>query len=136
LRDAEERGYIKLVEKQGGYGRTTPREYTIEKYAVEIEQETRSSFGSGVFPSREAVEAAQKNYSDEPQPPKYSGTDGTRRRGEPDYTDCTTVPEWVGPLKEKNSKGGAAPLSGSFTPNSSSDEWNGPGKTPKWFLEL
>ena len=41
LRDAEERGYIKLVEKQGGYGRTTPREYTIEKYAVEIEQETQ-----------------------------------------------------------------------------------------------
>ena len=64
LRDAEERGYIKLVEKQGGYGRTTPREYTIEKYAVEIEQETQSSFGSGVFPSREAVEAAQKNSSE------------------------------------------------------------------------
>jgi hypothetical protein len=48
LQDAEDRGYIKLVEKQGGYGRTTPREYTIEKYAIEIEQETMTSFGSGL----------------------------------------------------------------------------------------
>ena len=105
LRDAEDRGYIKLVEKQGGYGKTTPREYTIEKYAVEIEQETKSSFGSGVFPSREAVEAEQENFAERPQSHRYSGTDGTRCAAEPNYTDCTTVPEGLGPSKKKNSGG-------------------------------
>jgi hypothetical protein len=65
LRDAEARGYIKLVERLGGYGKTTPREYTIAKSAEEIAREAQSSFGSRVFPSRAAVEAEQ-NLAEEP----------------------------------------------------------------------
>jgi hypothetical protein len=136
LRDAEDRGYIKLVEKQGGYGRTTPREYTIEKYAVEIEQETKSSFGSGVFPSREAVEAEQKNSSEGPQSSRYNGTDGTRRAAEPNYTDCTTIPERPGPSEEKNSGAGSAPENGGTRPDTHSDNCREPGKPLRWELEL
>ena len=136
LRDAEDRGYIKLVEKQGGYGKTTPREYTIEKYAVEIEEETKSSFGSGVFPSREAVEAAQKNSSEGPQSSRYSGTDGTRRAAEPNYTDCTTVPETPGPSEKKNSGAGSTPDNVGSPPDISSDNLKEPGKPLRWKLEL
>jgi hypothetical protein len=131
LRDAEDRGYIKLVDKQGGYGKTTPREYTIEKYAVEIEQETKSSFGPGVFPSREAVETEQQIFAERPQSPRYSGTDGTRRAAEPNYTDCTAVPEGPGPFEEKNSGPRSPPENGGSAPDSDSDNRKEPGK-PRW----
>jgi hypothetical protein len=105
LRDAEERGYIELVAKPGGYGRTTPREYKIIKYAVEIEDEAKTPFGSGVFPSPEAVEAELKIFSEEPVSPRYSGTAGTRSDSGQNYTDYTTVPEGDRP-SEKNFMGG------------------------------
>jgi hypothetical protein len=92
LRDAEERGYIELVDKPSGHGKTTPREYKIVKYAAEIENETETSFGSGVFPSPESVEAEMKKFSEEPVSPWYSGTDGTRSDSGPNCTDYTTVP--------------------------------------------
>jgi hypothetical protein len=93
LRDAQERGYIELIEKHGGYGRTTPREYKIIRYAADIENEVETPFGQGAFPSPEAVEAELKNFSEEPVSPRYSGTAGTRRDSGQNYTDCTTVPE-------------------------------------------
>jgi hypothetical protein len=71
LRDAEARSFIKLVERPGGYGKTTAREYTIAKHAEEIEREAQSSFGSRVFPSREAVEAEQ-NLVEQPPAPNYT----------------------------------------------------------------
>jgi hypothetical protein len=101
LRDAEERGYIELIDKASGYARTTPREYKIIKYAVEIENETETPFGSGVFPSAEAVEAEMKIFPEEPVSPKYSGTDGTRSDSGPNCTDYTTVPNEDG-ASEKN----------------------------------
>jgi hypothetical protein len=110
LRDAEERGYIELVDKPVGYGGTTPREYKIVKYAVEIENEMETPFGSGVFPSPEAVEAEMKIFSEEPVSPRYSGTDGTRNDSDGNCTDYTTVPEedWH---CEKNFMGGVRPRS-------------------------
>jgi hypothetical protein len=136
LRDAEERGYIKLVDKQGGYGRTTPREYTIEKYAVQIEEETRTSFGTGVFPSREAVEAAQKNSSERPQSTRYSGTAGTRSAGEPNYTDCTTVPDEPAPSEKKSSDTKPAPERVEPSAGAASEKPRGSGKSTGWTGEL
>ena len=57
IQDAEERGFIKLVEKTGGYGKTTPREYTVEKSSIEIEDDLATSKGGTVFPSTDAVKS-------------------------------------------------------------------------------
>ena len=126
LRDAEDRGYIKLVEKPGGYGRTTPREYTIAKYAEEIEQEAKSSFGSGVFPSREAVEAAQQDFAER----SPGGV------AEPNYTDCTTVPERPAPSEGRYLETGSAREDGGSAPDNSADHWKELGKPLRWELEL
>jgi hypothetical protein len=61
LKDAEDRGFIELVEKPGGYGKTTAREYKIVQTADEIEAELGKAPPIGVFPSVAEVEAAQKN---------------------------------------------------------------------------
>ena len=58
LNDAEDRGFIKLIDKFGGYGRTTPREYTIGRSSRDIEADIKAGVGSGVFPPIESV----KNY--------------------------------------------------------------------------
>jgi hypothetical protein len=50
LWDAEDRGFIKLVDKFCGYGKTTPREYTIGKASSVIEADIKAAVGSGVFP--------------------------------------------------------------------------------------
>jgi hypothetical protein len=93
LRDAEERGYIELVDKPGGYGKTTPREYKIVKSAGEIGKEAGTPFGPEVFPSPEAVEAELEKTPKGGVSPRYSGTDGTKSASDPYCTDHTTVPE-------------------------------------------
>ncbi len=118
LRDAEDRGYIKRVERPGGYGRTTPREYTIAKYADEIEQERKSSFGSEVFPSREAVEAAQQDLGE--RPPGGAA--------ESSYTGFATVRETPGAEME------SAPEKGGSAPDNRADHEH--GKPRRWELEL
>jgi hypothetical protein len=150
LRDAEERGYIELVDKPSGYGKTTPREYKLVKYAVEIENEPETRFGSGVFPSPEAVEAELKIFSEEEVSPRYSGTDGTRSASDPNCTVCTTVPEGD-QASEKNFMGGeSAPKAASCTDytnrtngpaadpssNNISDNPREAAKPPPWSLEL
>jgi hypothetical protein len=145
LRDAEERGYIELVDKPGSYGKTTPREYKIIKYAVEIKDEVETPFGSGVFPSPEAVEAEQEKILDPLKSPRYSGTDGTRGTPDQNCTDYTTVPK--GPeASEKNFSGGeSAPKAADCTdytnctnkpaadpsPNNYSENPQEPTKPPK-----
>jgi hypothetical protein len=93
LHDAEEHGYIELVEKQGGYGKTTPREYKIVKHAVEIENEVKTSFAPGVFPTAEAVEAELEKISKDRVSPRYSRIVGTVWARGASCTDYTTVPE-------------------------------------------
>jgi uncharacterized protein YqfA (UPF0365 family) len=60
LKDAEDRGFIELEEKKGGYGKTTAREYRIVQSADEIEAELGRAPPVGVFPSVAEVEAAEK----------------------------------------------------------------------------
>jgi hypothetical protein len=99
LRDAEERGYIGLIEKAGGYGKTTPREYKIVKYAAEIQNEAETPFGSGVFPSPEAVEARHKILSKDRLSARYSyevgradPSDPSADSSDPSCTHSITVP--------------------------------------------
>jgi hypothetical protein len=146
LHDAEERGYIELVDKAGGYGKTTPREYKIIKYAVEIENEIKTQSAPGVFPSPEAVEAELKILSEEPVSPRYSGTDGTRSASDPNCTDYTTVPERQ-TASEEIFKGGEStpkadctdctnePAAG-HSSNHASGNPKESGKPPRWSLEL
>jgi hypothetical protein len=150
LHDAEEHGYIELVEKQGGYGKTTPREYKILKHAVEIENEVKTSFGPGVFPTAEAVEAKLEKISKDRVSPRYSGTDGTRSAPDPNCTDYTTVPERPAASEEIFMAGEFAPKAAGCTDYTNctsgpaadssrvnvSDNPKDSGKPPRWSLEL
>jgi hypothetical protein len=150
LRDAEERGYIDLVDKPGGYGRTTPREYKIIKYAAEIESAVQTPFWSGVFPSSEAVEDEMKIFSDSGPSPRYSGTASTRSASGPNYTIYTTVPERQTGA-EKNSSGGESASEAADctpytdctqeppadpSPNGVSDNPQKSGKPPRRVVEI
>jgi hypothetical protein len=104
LKDAEERGFIELAEKPGGYGKTTTREYRIVQTADEIEAELGRAPPAGVFPSVEEVAAAQKKIEEGGYSPRNSGTVGTDPDdgtvGTADCSDCSTVPETDTPLPE------------------------------------
>jgi hypothetical protein len=126
LKDAEDRGFIKLIEKTGGYGRTTPHEYMIVKPSKDIEVDIKAGVGSGVFPPAESVE---KVFSDGAAPTRYSGTTGTS--GE-NYTFCTTVPSRDPPSDENV-------LSDDESASTKPEEQEKPKKPvnpPKWINEL
>jgi hypothetical protein len=99
LTDAADRGFLKLVERAGGYGRTSPRVYEIVKASEEIAGDIAASGAPGVFPSPDEVEnEIVKGGST----PGYSGTDGTVGRDNINYTDCTTVPKGTSPFDKTN----------------------------------
>jgi hypothetical protein len=56
LIDAADRGFLKLVERTGGYGRTSPRVYEIAQASEEIARDTAAGATPGVFPSPGEVE--------------------------------------------------------------------------------
>jgi hypothetical protein len=55
LRDAEERGFLKLVETEAEYGRTSPRVYLIGRSSEEIAKDSATGETLGVFPSTDEV---------------------------------------------------------------------------------
>jgi hypothetical protein len=55
LRDAEERGFLKLVETEAEYGRTSPRVYVIGRSSEEIAKDSATGETLGVFPSPDEV---------------------------------------------------------------------------------
>jgi hypothetical protein len=97
IRDAEDRGCIKLVDKFGGYGPTTAREYTIGRSSKTIEAEIEAGVGLGVFPPADSVDSRTQK---EDSPVRYNGTTGTAEEssgttdtvGERNYTSYTVVP--------------------------------------------
>ena len=107
LNDAEDRGFIKLVDKFGGYGRTTPREYTIGRSSKDIEADIMAGVGSGVFPPADSVERHTRKGA---SPQRYSGITGTAAEsggttgtvGEGDCTSYTTVPKGSDPSSSKS----------------------------------
>ncbi len=126
LKDAEDRGFIKLVEKTSGYGRTTPHEYLIAKSSEKIEADIKAGVGLGVFPTPENVRIFFSNGGDTP---RYKGTTGTNDES---CTYCTTVPE-----------GATSPNKENFNKNSNvlsePEEQENPNKSanqPKWTNEL
>jgi hypothetical protein len=94
LKDAADRGFLKLVERAGGYGRTSPRVYEIAKSSEEIAKDIVAKAAPGVFPSPEEVE---REISKRGSTPRYSGTVGTVGSNHRNYTDCTTVPGGIPP---------------------------------------
>jgi hypothetical protein len=75
LRDAEDRGFHRLVETAGGYGRTSPRVFEIAKTSEEIARDIAAGANTpGVFPSPDEVET---EILEGGTTPRYSGTDGT-----------------------------------------------------------
>jgi hypothetical protein len=55
LRDAEERGFLKLVDPAAEYGRTSARHYKIGKTSEEIARDIEAGGTLGVFPSPDDV---------------------------------------------------------------------------------
>jgi len=55
LKDAEDRGFLKLVEKSGGYGRTSPRVYEIGRTSEEIVEDIATGGTPSVFPPPDDV---------------------------------------------------------------------------------
>jgi hypothetical protein len=96
LKDAEDRGFIELEEKKGGYGKTTAREYRIVQTADEIEAELGKAPAIGVFPSVAELEAAEEKIREGGDSPKNSGTAGAVDEngtvGTASCSDCSTVP--------------------------------------------
>jgi hypothetical protein len=126
VKDAEDRGFIKLVEKASGYGRTTPHEYLIAKSSEKIEADIKAGVGLGVFP---AVENVKIFFSKGGDTPRYKGTTGT---SDESCTYCTTVPE-----------GATSPDAKNFNKNfdvfsvpEDRENPNKPANPPKWTNEL
>jgi hypothetical protein len=116
LKDAEDRGFIELVEKPGGYGKTTTREYKIVQTADEIEAELGRAPPTGVFPSAAEVEAAERKFGEGGDSLRNSGTVGTDAEdgtvGTADCSDCSTVLSTNTPLPDNfssASEGSAEP---------------------------
>jgi hypothetical protein len=57
LQDAVDRGFLELVEKAGGYGKTSARVFRLTKPFDDIEAEAKSGGGPGVFPTPDEVES-------------------------------------------------------------------------------
>jgi hypothetical protein len=123
LKDAEDRGFIKLVEKAGGYGRTTPHEYLIVQSSEKIEADIKAGVGSGVFPPTEKVE---KIFLNGAAPPWYSGTTGT---SDENCTCCTAVPAGATPSDGKNLNTSAAVFS-------EPEDQKNSANPPKWTDQL
>jgi 5S rRNA maturation endonuclease (ribonuclease M5) len=101
LRDAEDRGFLRLVETPGGYGRTSPRIFEIAKTSEEIAGEIAAGAAPGVFPLPDEVENEVLGGG---STPRYSGTDGTVSPAIP------TVPLYQGGgLRRNASESGASP---------------------------
>ena len=99
LKDAEDRGFINLLEKMSGYGRTTAHIYLISKPSTEIAEEIAAGVRSGVFPS---VEMVNNTLHKPPPTPRYNGTTGTTEETIPvvpdqNCTAYTVVPEGMPP---------------------------------------
>ena len=62
LFDAVERGFLILIEKEKGYGKTSPREFKLGRTSEDIEEEMRAAPPS-VFPTLRQVEDAM-NFPD------------------------------------------------------------------------
>ena len=56
LKDAEERGFLKLIEPTSGYGRTSARIYELGKTSSEVAELIKTGAQQCVFPSPEEVE--------------------------------------------------------------------------------
>jgi hypothetical protein len=104
LRDAEDRGFLRLVETPGGYGRTSPRIFEIAKTSEEVAGEIAAGGAPGVFPSPDEVEI---EILEGASTLRYSGTDSTASRARP------TVPQY---------QGGGLPRSPSESDASPSDD--------------
>ena len=101
LRDAEDRGFLRLVEAPGGYGRASPRIFEIAKPSEEIAGEIAAAVAPGVFPSPDEVENEVRRGG---SAPGYGCTDGTAR------TAIPTVPLYQGGgLRRNVSESGASP---------------------------
>jgi hypothetical protein len=72
LHEAAEQGFLELVEKIGGYGRTTVRSYKLARPLAEIEAMANPA---GVFPTPEEI----KNMMGVPTGVRDSGTAGTSK---------------------------------------------------------
>jgi len=74
LRDAEERGFLKLVETEKGYGRTTARIYELGKTSAEVATLIETGVGTQcVFPP---VEDVEREIFQDPPSSRYKGTTG------------------------------------------------------------
>jgi hypothetical protein len=71
LREAVDRGFLAIVDKRGGYGRTSPREYELTDELDAIERKLVAASLTSVFPSPKEIEKALSFRG-------YSGTGGTR----------------------------------------------------------
>jgi hypothetical protein len=130
LRDAADRGFLKLVEPAGGYGRTSPRIYEIGKTSEEIAEDNAEGDGPGVFPSPDEVENEIVKAA---STPRYSGTDGTVGRDDRNYTDCTAVPGGI-PCSDKNKS--AIDKNAFSTPPVDFEKPESPAKPHKWACDL
>jgi hypothetical protein len=75
LWDAEDRGFLNLVDLGKGHGRTSPRVYELGKTSAEVAALIKSgSAGQCVFPK---VEDVKKTLSKTSVSPRYKGTVGT-----------------------------------------------------------
>jgi hypothetical protein len=103
LRDAEDRGFLRLVETPGGYGRTSPRIFEIAKTSEEIAGEIAAGAAPGVFPLPDEVENEVRGAG---STPRYSRIDGTVSPAIP------TVPLYLGGGLSRNASGSGASPSG------------------------
>ena len=126
IKDAEDRGFIKLVEKVSGYGRTMPHEYLIAKSSEKIEADIKAGVGLGVFPTTDNVKIFLSKGGDTS---RYTGTTGT---SDENCTYCTTVPEGATPFDGKNFNKNDSVFSGSVDQKNPKNKPN----PPKWTDEL
>jgi hypothetical protein len=79
LRDATDRGFLKLVEPAGGYGRTSARLYEIAKSSEEIARDTAERATPCVFPSPDEVENEIAKGGEHPEVQWYRRYSWARR---------------------------------------------------------
>jgi hypothetical protein len=71
LREAVDRGLLAIIDRPGGYGRTSAREYELTDTLDEIERKLVAGSLTSVFPSLKEIEKALPSG-------RYSGTGGIR----------------------------------------------------------
>jgi hypothetical protein len=107
LKDAEARGFLKLVDLPSGYGRTSARIYEIGKTSKEIEGDIESNPPGSVFPA--PADVADALFSLSSAPFRYSGTTGTSSSVQKKCTGYTTVPEEARPTEKRKTRTQFAP---------------------------